>query len=304
MSGGGAGATRVSVPNNVRKLIQELKRSTVSNHGDEFLHTMLKDCDMDPKEAGRRLKMVHDIKATITGRKHSDEFVYTTLKDCGMDSIEAGRRLKTIQDVKELAGKHSVEDIYTLLKDCNMDPNEAVQRLSYIDTFQEVKKKRRKSVNRNTYGDYGQRQGNQWRGIQSCWKEQQAVSRVSKPTIQPQSAKIPNVLANCKVGTLAPPDFNGSHFPKLAPIPKLPAPKSTVPKLPADTVVVSSKKTCAIGSIQCEIVKRSSSSKSSPKLPAVIKPSEVSEKTRIPKPDVVEKIQKPVSLPKPDSRPI
>ncbi|KAL6557085.1 hypothetical protein OROMI_017435 [Orobanche minor] len=304
MSGGGA--TWVSVPNNVRKLIQELKRSTVSNHSDEFLHTTLKDSDMDLKEAGRRVKMVHDIKA-IAGRKHSDEFVYTTLKDCGMDSNEAGGRLKVIHDVKEIAGKHSVEDIYTMLKECNMDPNEAVQRLLYIDTFQEAKKKkqdRRKSVNGNTYGDYGQRQGsNQWRGIQSCWKEQQVVSRVSKPTIQLQSVKIPNVLANCKVVHWLHPismrvTFLSLHlYLNYLPLNQL---YLNYPQ----TVVVSSKKTCAIGSIQCEIVKRSSSTKSSPKLPAVIKPSEVSEKTRIPKPDVVEKIQKPVSLPKPDSRPI
>ncbi|KAI3510200.1 hypothetical protein L1887_25731 [Cichorium endivia] len=67
-----------------------------------------------------------------------------------MDPKEAGRRLKMIYDIIEIAGKHNLEDAYTMLKDCNMDPNEAAQRLLYIDTFHEVKKKhdRRKSVSK------------------------------------------------------------------------------------------------------------------------------------------------------------
>ncbi|CAH1451000.1 unnamed protein product [Lactuca virosa] len=220
--GGGGGVTRVSIPHNARKVIQEIKKTIGSKHSDEFVYTTLKDCDMDPKEASRRLKMIHDII--------------------------------------EIAGKHNVEDVYTMLKDCNMDPNEAAQRLLYIDTFHEVKKKhdRRKSISSDASEDYKRTQ----------------VDSVKVNN----GAHVSNSVANGN-GTLA--VSNGSYSDKVAP-----ESSST-----SDTVVVSSKKTCAVGTIQCEIVKHSGSTKSNSRLPAG---------TGI-KSDVVEKIEiseslKPLSL--------
>ncbi|XP_023759560.1 GBF-interacting protein 1 [Lactuca sativa] len=271
MSGGGV--TRVSIPHNARKVIQEIKKTIGSKHSDEFVYTTLKDCDMDPKEASRRLKMIHDII--------------------------------------EIAGKHNVEDVYTMLKDCNMDPNEAAQRLLYIDTFHEVKKKhdRRKSISSDTSEDYKRTQGNQWRRNLSSGKEygvtnrQERVSRLIIPVDSVKvnnGAHVANSVANGN-GTLV--VSNGSYSDKLAP-----ESSST-----SDTVVVSSKNTCAVGTIQCEIVKRSGSTKSNSRLPAgtgikvsadsipvVVEPAD-SDNARQLKSDVVEGIEiseslKPLSL--------
>ncbi|CAK7349150.1 unnamed protein product [Dovyalis caffra] len=51
MSGGGA---RVSIPSNVRKMIQNIKEIT-GNHSDEEIHAMLKECSMDPNETAQKL---------------------------------------------------------------------------------------------------------------------------------------------------------------------------------------------------------------------------------------------------------
>ncbi|KAL4554675.1 hypothetical protein LXL04_037277 [Taraxacum kok-saghyz] len=242
--GGGGGDTRVSIPNNARKVIQELKKTIGPKHSDEFMYTTLKDCDMDPKEAARRLKMVHDIK--------------------------------------EIAGKHSEEDIYTMLKECNMDPNESAQRLLYIDTFHEVKKKhdRRKSINSDATVDHKRAHGgHQWRRNFTSGKEHGVTNRhervpISKPIIPVHSVKENNVVNGN--GTLS--TSNGSYSNKLAP---------DVSSSTPNPVVVSSKNTCAIGTIQCEIVKRSK---------PVIKLSadqvtEDSENARKIKSDVVENIK-------------
>lgn len=96
---------------------------------------------------------------------------------------------------------------------------------------------------------------------------------------------------------------NGSYSDKLAP-----ESSST-----SDTVVVSSKNTCAVGTIQCEIVKRSGSTKSNSRLPAgtgikvsadsipVVVEAADSDNARQLKSDVVEGIEiseslKPLSL--------
>lgn len=261
MSGGG-GDTRVSIPNHLRKVIQEIRKTLGFKHTDEFIYTTLNDCDMDPNEAGRRLKMIHDIR--------------------------------------EIAGKHSVEDVYIMLKDCNMDPNEAAQRLLYIDTFHEVKKKhdRRKTISSDTSEEYKRTRGNQWQGAKggrgtfysskvfddvgggrtsSLGKENGVANhpeRVSKATMPVHSGKennaslVANSAANVN-STL--PISNGSYIHKLAP--EL---SSDVSSSTSDPVVVPFENThhiCAVGTIKCEITKRSGSSKSNAKLPAGIKSS-------------------------------
>jgi hypothetical protein len=51
MSGGGF---RVSIPNSVRKTIQDIKEIT-GNHSEEEIYAMLKDCNMDPNETAQKL---------------------------------------------------------------------------------------------------------------------------------------------------------------------------------------------------------------------------------------------------------
>ncbi|XP_071727138.1 GBF-interacting protein 1-like [Rutidosis leptorrhynchoides] len=45
---------RVSIPNNVRKMIQNIKEIT-GNHSDDEIYAMLKECSMDPNETAQKL---------------------------------------------------------------------------------------------------------------------------------------------------------------------------------------------------------------------------------------------------------
>lgn len=78
MSSGGAAAGggvsgRVSIPNNVRKTIQNIKEIT-GNHSEEDIYAMLKECSMDPNETADKLllqgyghslfSLCHDLKFT------------------------------------------------------------------------------------------------------------------------------------------------------------------------------------------------------------------------------------------------
>ena len=49
MSGG-----RVTIPNNVRKTIQNIKEIT-GNHSEDEIYAMLKECSMDPNETAQKL---------------------------------------------------------------------------------------------------------------------------------------------------------------------------------------------------------------------------------------------------------
>ncbi|CAM8957559.1 unnamed protein product [Rhodiola kirilowii] len=62
MSAGGG--FRVSIPNNMRKTIQNMKEIT-GNHSDDDIYAMLKECSMDPNEAIHRLLFqdpFHEVK--------------------------------------------------------------------------------------------------------------------------------------------------------------------------------------------------------------------------------------------------
>ncbi|KAJ4824702.1 hypothetical protein Tsubulata_040806 [Turnera subulata] len=61
MSGGGA---RVSIPNNVKKTIQNIKEIT-GNHTEDEIYAMLRECNMDPNETAQRLLLqdpFHEVK--------------------------------------------------------------------------------------------------------------------------------------------------------------------------------------------------------------------------------------------------
>ena len=51
MSGGGS---RVLIPNNVRRMIQDIKE-IAGKHSDDDIYAMLKDCNMDPNETAQKL---------------------------------------------------------------------------------------------------------------------------------------------------------------------------------------------------------------------------------------------------------
>ncbi|KAL8205734.1 hypothetical protein R6Q57_009285 [Mikania cordata] len=230
--------------------------------------------------------------------KHSDELVYTTLKDSCMDPTEAGRRLKMILDIREIAGKHSVEDVYTMLKECNLDANEAAQRLLYIDTFHEVKKKhdRRKIIISDASQENKQTRVNQWRGdkggrgtfyLSKVFEDVEggrnlgsrkeygttdSLPRVLRPTMPDHTGKENNVVHvpnSCDNMNGTPTLSNGSYNHKLAPELSADGTSST-----ADHVVVSSKNAkhiCSVGTIKCEIVKQSCSDYSNARAPAGMK---------------------------------
>ncbi|XP_060958808.1 GBF-interacting protein 1-like isoform X2 [Cannabis sativa] len=70
MSGGGF---RVSIPSSVRKTIQNIKEIT-SNHTDEEIYTMLKECSMDPNETTQKLLLqdtFHEVKRKRDRKKEN-----------------------------------------------------------------------------------------------------------------------------------------------------------------------------------------------------------------------------------------
>ncbi|KAK1439750.1 hypothetical protein QVD17_05570 [Tagetes erecta] len=69
MSGGG----RVSVPNNVRKTIQNIKEIT-GHHSEDEIYAMLKDCSMDPNETAQKLLLLdpfHEVKKKRDRKKEN-----------------------------------------------------------------------------------------------------------------------------------------------------------------------------------------------------------------------------------------
>uniref|UniRef100_A0A7C8YFQ8 GBF-interacting protein 1 N-terminal domain-containing protein n=1 Tax=Opuntia streptacantha TaxID=393608 RepID=A0A7C8YFQ8_OPUST len=66
-----SGGSRVSIPNSVRKTIQDIKEIT-GNHSEEDIYAMLKDCSMDPNETTQRLlhlDTLHEVKRKRDKRK-------------------------------------------------------------------------------------------------------------------------------------------------------------------------------------------------------------------------------------------
>ncbi|XP_024181060.1 mucin-12 isoform X1 [Rosa chinensis] len=69
-SGGGF---RVSIPNSVRKTIQDIKEIT-GNHSEEEIYAMLKECNMDPNETAQKLLLqdpFHEVKRKRDKRKEN-----------------------------------------------------------------------------------------------------------------------------------------------------------------------------------------------------------------------------------------
>ncbi|KAJ0111342.1 hypothetical protein Patl1_01803 [Pistacia atlantica] len=72
MSGGGS---RVSIPSNMKKMIQNIKEIT-GNHSEDEIYAMLKECSMDPNETAQRLLFqdpFHEVKRKRDKRKEVRE---------------------------------------------------------------------------------------------------------------------------------------------------------------------------------------------------------------------------------------
>lgn len=54
MSGTSSSSSRVSIPNSLRKTIQNLKE-IAKNHSDDEIYAMLRECSMDPNETAQKL---------------------------------------------------------------------------------------------------------------------------------------------------------------------------------------------------------------------------------------------------------
>ncbi|KAI3882507.1 hypothetical protein MKX03_000759 [Papaver bracteatum] len=64
MSGTSSSSSRVSIPNNVKKMIQNIKE-IAGNHSDDEIYAMLKECSMDPNETAQKLlyqDTFHEVK--------------------------------------------------------------------------------------------------------------------------------------------------------------------------------------------------------------------------------------------------
>ncbi|PKU69692.1 GBF-interacting protein 1-like isoform X1 [Dendrobium catenatum] len=69
-----SGFSRVSIPNNTKKMIQNIKE-IAANHSDEEIYTMLKECSMDPNETVHKLlyqDTFHEVKRKRDKRKESN----------------------------------------------------------------------------------------------------------------------------------------------------------------------------------------------------------------------------------------
>ncbi|XP_030548938.1 GBF-interacting protein 1-like [Rhodamnia argentea] len=72
--GGGGGGSRVSIPADLRKTIQNIKEITDKQHSDEDVYAVLKDCAMDPNETAQKLLFedtYHEVKSKKERRKES-----------------------------------------------------------------------------------------------------------------------------------------------------------------------------------------------------------------------------------------
>ncbi|XP_058114862.1 GBF-interacting protein 1-like isoform X2 [Magnolia sinica] len=68
-----SGGVRVSIPNNVRKMVQDIKE-IAGNHTDEEIYAMLKECSMDPNETAQNLLLqdpFHEVKRKRDRRKEN-----------------------------------------------------------------------------------------------------------------------------------------------------------------------------------------------------------------------------------------
>ncbi|KAI4306244.1 hypothetical protein L6164_029536 [Bauhinia variegata] len=64
MSGGG-GSSRVPIPHNARKILQDIREITGKQHSDDEIYTVLKECSMDPNETAQKLLYLdtfHEVK--------------------------------------------------------------------------------------------------------------------------------------------------------------------------------------------------------------------------------------------------
>ncbi|XP_043689113.1 GBF-interacting protein 1-like isoform X2 [Telopea speciosissima] len=68
-----SGSSRVPIPNNVRKTIQNIKE-IAGNHSDEEIYAMLKECSMDPNETAQKLLLqdtFHEVRRKRDRRKEN-----------------------------------------------------------------------------------------------------------------------------------------------------------------------------------------------------------------------------------------
>ncbi|XP_073125036.1 uncharacterized protein [Henckelia pumila] len=74
MSSGVKGAIRVSIPSNVKEMIENIKDITGQNHTEDEIYAVLKECSMDPNETLQKLLLLdtfHEVKRKRDRRKET-----------------------------------------------------------------------------------------------------------------------------------------------------------------------------------------------------------------------------------------
>ncbi|KAL3821617.1 hypothetical protein ACJIZ3_007522 [Penstemon smallii] len=74
VKGGAASSIRVSIPNSVKKTIENIKEITGQNHSEDEIYAMLKECSMDPNETAQKLLLLdtfHEVKRKRDKRKEN-----------------------------------------------------------------------------------------------------------------------------------------------------------------------------------------------------------------------------------------
>ncbi|XP_060186953.1 GBF-interacting protein 1-like isoform X3 [Lycium barbarum] len=107
-SGLGGGVARVSIPTNVRKMIQNIKEMT-TNHSEDEVYAMLKECCMDPNETAQKLlsqDTFHEVKSKRDRRKEN------SIKESAEPKWKTGMQGRGSKGIRgNLTSRHASHDV-------------------------------------------------------------------------------------------------------------------------------------------------------------------------------------------------
>ncbi|KAK4805058.1 hypothetical protein SAY86_004875 [Trapa natans] len=93
MSSSGGGS-RVSIPDDARKTIQNIRESTGKQHSDEDIYAMFMDCAMDPDETAQKLLFLDTFKEVKSRRDKRKESSNSRMPESKLTSENQGRGVR------------------------------------------------------------------------------------------------------------------------------------------------------------------------------------------------------------------